>query len=236
MPESLTPHSSPLTPHSSEAVILVHGLFRNGWEMALLRLRLAAVGYRMVQFTYPTVRLSPEKNAKDLQAFIDRRVETETLHFVAHSLGGLVIRYLFHDFPKQRPGRIVTMGTPHQGSSVAAGLAHTLSGRLLLGESFEHGLSGDVPPWTKGHEIGVIAGSAGIGMGLLVTHLSRPNDGTVAVVETYLPNATDHITIPVSHVGMLLSDEVIYQTRCFLRRGSFDPRARGHARLRGDGG
>jgi triacylglycerol esterase/lipase EstA (alpha/beta hydrolase family) len=101
---------------------LVHGLFRNGWEMALLRLRLAAVGYRMVQFTYPTVRLSPEKNAKDLQAFIDRRVETETLHFVAHSLGGLVIRYLFHDFPKQRPGRIVTVGTPHQGSSIAAGL------------------------------------------------------------------------------------------------------------------
>ena len=76
MPESLTPHSSPrgvkgVTLHSSEAVVLVHGLFRNGWEMALLRLRLAAVGYRTVQFTYPTVRLSPEKNAKDLQAFID---------------------------------------------------------------------------------------------------------------------------------------------------------------------
>jgi pimeloyl-ACP methyl ester carboxylesterase len=236
MPESLTPHSSPLTLHSSEAVILVHGLFRNGWEMALLRLRLAAVGYRVVQFTYPTVRLSPEKNAKDLQAFIDKKIEAETLHFVAHSLGGLVIRYLFHDFPKQRPGRIVTMGTPHQGSSAAAGLAHTLSGRLLLGESFKHGLSGDVPPWTHGHEIGVIAGSAGIGMGLLVTHLSHPNDGTVAVVETHLPNATDHITIPVSHVGMLLSDEVTYQTRCFLRHGSFDPRARGHVRLRGHGG
>jgi pimeloyl-ACP methyl ester carboxylesterase len=228
MPESLTPHSS-------EAVVLVHGLFRNGWEMALLRLRLAAVGYRMVRFTYPTVRVSPEKNAKDLQAFIDR-IETETLHFVAHSLGGLVIRYLFHNFPQQRPGRIVTMGTPHQGSSAAASLSHTLSGRLLLGESFKHGLSGDVPSWTHGHEIGVIAGSAGIGMGLLVTYLSRPNDGTVAVVETYLPNATDHITIPVSHVGMLLSDEVIYQTRCFLRHGRFDPRACGHARLRGHGG
>ncbi|HZC03559.1 MAG TPA: alpha/beta hydrolase, partial [Gammaproteobacteria bacterium] len=136
----------------------------------------------------------------------------------------LVIRYLFHGFPKQRPGRIVTMGTPHQGSSAAASLSHTLSGRLLLGESFEHGLSGDVPPWTNRHEIGIIAGSAGIGMGLLITYLSRPNDGTVAVVETYLPNATDHITIPVSHVGMLLSDEVIYQTRCFLRHGRFDPR------------
>jgi pimeloyl-ACP methyl ester carboxylesterase len=203
---------------------LVHGLFRNGWEMALLRLRLAAVGYRTVQFTYPTVRLSPEKNAKDLQAFIDKKIEAETLHFVAHSLGGLVIRYLFHNFPQQRPGRIVTMGTPHQGSSAAASLVHTPSGRLLLGESFEHGLSGDVPPWTHGHEIGVIAGSAGIGIGRLVTHLGRPNDGTVAVVETYLPNTTDHIIIPVTHIGMLLSDEVIYQTRCFLRHGRFDPR------------
>jgi alpha-beta hydrolase superfamily lysophospholipase len=62
------------------------------------------------------VRLSPEKNAKDLQAFIDKKIETETLHFVAHSLGGLVIRYLFHDFPHQ-PQSIIEQSSlwPYKG-------------------------------------------------------------------------------------------------------------------------
>ncbi len=208
---------------ATETVVLVHGLFRNGWEMIPLRLRLAAAGYTTFQFTYSTVRLGPEQNARALQEFIDR-IEAKTLHFVGHSLGGLVIRYLFHAFPEQRSGRVVTLGTPHQGSSAAVSLANTVPGRLLLGESFEHGLSGQVPAWTNTHELGVIAGSSGIGMGVVVTQLSRPHDGTVAVVETYLPNAKDHIILPVSHFGMVLSEEVARQTRYFLRSGKFDHR------------
>lgn len=205
----------------TESIVLVHGLFRNGWEMIPLRLRLAAAGYRTFQFSYPSMRLGPEENARMLRDFI-YKIDTETVHLVGHSLGGLIIRYLFHDFPEQRPGRVVTLGTPHQGSSAAVSLANTPPGRLLLGESFEHGLSGRVPAWTNPHELGVIAGSSGIGMGAFVTELSRPHDGTVAVVETYLPHAKDHIILPVSHFGMLLSEEVARQTHYFLRLGKFD--------------
>ena len=59
-------------------------------------------------------------------------------------------------------------------------------------------------------------------MSPFVTQLSHPHDGTVAVVETYLPNAKDHIILPFSHFGMLLSEEVARQTHHFLKLGRFD--------------
>ena len=211
-----------MTPkQEKEAVVLVHGLFMNGWEMAVLRHRLAEAGFEPLRFTHPTVRQGPSANAHALQAFIEA-IETERLHFVAHSLGGLVIRYLFHLYPEQRPGRVVTLGTPHQGSRAAVRLADYDWGRLILGESFESGLAGDLPEWTGDYELGNIAGSYGLGMGRLLTRLPLPHDGTVAVRETHLPRAKDNLVLPVTHTGLLFSPEVARQVVHFLRCGRFE--------------
>ena len=204
----------------NEIVVLVHGLWVNGLEMGWLRRCLESAGYQAVQFSYPSITNTPFENAMDLNAMAER-LPAETVHFVGHSLGGIVIRHLFYHFPRQRPGRIVTLGTPHNGSAAAAGLASFLPGRLLLGKSLLHGLLGPLPPWNGEHELGSIAGTVRLGLGLLIRGIPRPSDGTVAVVETRLTGISNHIELPVSHTSMLFSRAVARQVCQFLQNGSF---------------
>ena len=203
-----------------ETVVLVHGLWVNGTDMTVLRRRLAQAGYNARQFTYPSVREPPAANAMALQAFI-RQLDGERLHFVGHSLGGIVIRHLFHDYPEQRPGRVVTLGTPHRASTAAVKLARWLPGRFALGESVRQGLLGGLPPWPTDRELGSIAGTLRMGLGMVIPDIPSPNDGTVALEETRILALKDHTTLPVSHFGLLLSRRVFHEVDHFLKHGRF---------------
>jgi pimeloyl-ACP methyl ester carboxylesterase len=205
----------------SEAVVLVHGLWMTGVDMALLRHRLRRCGFRTVQFSYPALRNNIHQNAACLNHFI-ARLNTDVVHLVGHSLGGLVIRQLFHEYPDQRPGRIVTLGTPHKGSLVAQRFNRYALGRMVLGRSRAPGLLGDIPPWAGQRDLGVIAGTLGIGVGRVIHGLPEPNDGTVAASETYLDGMTDHIAVHVSHTALLFSREAAQQTCAFLEQGRFN--------------
>lgn len=200
-------------------MVLIHGLWMKGPEMYLLRRRLRKAGYRVHQFSYRSVAHELAENARRLNDFV-RQLEGDTVHFVAHSLGGVVVRRLFHDYPNQRPGRIVTLGSPHTGSYVANRLSRSGLFRKLLGCSLTP-LSGELHPWAGGRELGSIAGSLSVGIGWLVRDLPRPNDGTVAVEETCLERMSDHLVVHTSHMAMLLSKRVARQTIHFLRHGCF---------------
>ncbi|MGM0412967.1 MAG: esterase/lipase family protein, partial [Pseudomonadota bacterium] len=170
-------------------VVLVHGLWMPGRDMALLARRLRRVGYSPEIFCYRTTRAPAPAHGADLARFVANRPEGE-VHLVGHSLGGLVIRYALAagiDRGIERPGRVVTLGTPHRGSSVARALAGHRTTRCLLGRAWEAGLDGDLPPWTGARELGSIAGTRPHGVGQLFGPLERPHDGTVAVAETRLP-------------------------------------------------
>ncbi len=201
-------------------MVLIHGLFMSGREMALLRRQLTAAGFSTRQFSYPSVRVSPAVAARLLGDFV-AGIEAPVVHYVAHSLGGLILRHFFHGDSDGRPGRAVTLATPHQGSRAAQAIAQTALGRRLLGQSVEQGLLGDSPSWQSERQLGVIAGSRGIGLGRFLARLDLPHDGTVAAAETKLSAATDRITLPVSHFGALFSREVADQVIYFLRQGRF---------------
>ncbi|MGH8585769.1 MAG: alpha/beta hydrolase [Gammaproteobacteria bacterium] len=201
-------------------MVLIHGLFMSGREMALLRRQLTGAGFSTRQFSYPSVRVSPAVAARLLGDFV-AGIEAPVVHYVAHSLGGLVLRHFLHGDPDGRPGRVVTLATPHQGSRAAQAIANTALGRRLLGRSIEQGLLGAVPAWPNQRALGVIAGSRGIGLGRFLARLDSPHDGTVAAAETELPAAADRIILPVSHFGGLFSRDVADQVIYFLRRGRF---------------
>ena len=202
----------------AEAVVLVHGLWLPGHELIYLQKRLQRGGYDCRIFHYASLRRRPRENAMRLAAFADA-IEAPVLHFVGHSLGGLIIRHLF-DYQPQRPGRIVTLGTPHRPSHTAQ-LLYRAALLPFLGMSIDQGLVGGAPAWTGSHPLGSIAGTRGIGMGRLVPGLPKPNDGTVAVAETECPHMLDHLRLPVTHTSMLFSREVADQATNFLARGSF---------------
>ncbi len=202
------------------AVVLVHGIWMNGMDMSLLRKRLNDSGFNTHQFTYHSLRNSPAENAIDLKVFSEK-INAKTIHYVGHSLGGLVIRHLLSYSPDPRTGRIVTLGTPHHPSSAAMRLRGFALGRMLLGRSTIRGLAGDLPPWNSNYELGVIAGNQRFGAGMLIPGIPKPSDGTVSVAETRLEQMTDHCVLPVTHTGMLFSKEAARQIVCFLLNGKF---------------
>ncbi|WP_018993758.1 MULTISPECIES: triacylglycerol lipase [unclassified Thioalkalivibrio] len=203
------------------SVVTVHGWHMPGLELALLERRLRAAGLEVYRFHYASRRQTPEQAARALAAFIEA-VPGDLVHLVAHSLGGIIVRHLFTVAPVQRPGRIVMLGSPLAGSRVAARLARNRLGRWWLGAALDRGLLGGSPV-LRGREIGMIAGSRPLGPAPLFAQMPPPHDGFVAVDETRGPDVTRHLTLPISHTGMLFDATVARETLHFLDRGDFLP-------------
>ncbi|HEC28176.1 MAG TPA: alpha/beta fold hydrolase [Gammaproteobacteria bacterium] len=203
-----------------ETVVLLHGLWMKSVVMQPLATRLRQAGFTTRCFSYPSVQTSPSGNAGLLHDFL-LPLQTERLHFVAHSLGGIVLLHYFQQFNEVRPGRVVMLGTPVAGSAHARKISQLPFSELSLGKSIEQGLLGGVPAWTGGRDLGMIAGTRGFGFGNLMGRSEGINDGAVYLDETRIPGLTDHISLAVSHSAMLLSRKVADQTIHFLKNGYF---------------
>ena len=202
--------------------VLVHGLWVHGVLMELQRRYLARMDFDAVSYSYPSVRATLTENAGRLALF-SRTLAAPCIHWVGHSLGGLVILRLLEREPALPPGRIVLLGVPYRDSYAGRVLAGSRFGARALGRSMREWLDAKKPANFPGREIGVIAGSLGVGLGrVLARGLPQPNDGVVTVAETELAAACDRIVLPVTHTGMLLSHGVARQTGAFLRDGRFD--------------
>ncbi len=209
---------------SSRLAVLVHGLWMSGFELGVLKHRLEAHGrFRATAFSYPSVRGSMADHVKSLIEFA-RSQKTDELHFIGHSLGGLVALKALQVTDDLPPGRAVLMGTPLQGSKAAQGVARMVPfGKAILGHAVNEEIIEWQPrEWSGRREVGVIAGSMGMGLGRLFAELPADHDGTVLVEETRLPGAKDHLVLSTSHTGMLFSAEVAQQAEYFLLNGRFD--------------
>ncbi len=209
-----------------EAVVLVHGIWSNGVDLWRLRLHLKQAGYDCYIFNYHVWQAPAEELAKRLHNFV-QDIDADIIHYVGHSFGGIILMHYFDQFPfkksgEKHEGRIVLLGSPVHGSAVGKRISRSPVTRWTLGKSLKSGITGDVPEWKGWQDIGVIAGTLPLGMGLLAGGPNPPHDGTVSVEETRLKGATDFITLPVSHSGMLLSTAVANHVITFLRSGQFD--------------
>lgn len=193
----------------------------SGFELSVLRRRVAAEGVHAVTFSYPSISGAMSDHVSALLEFA-RTQRTERLHFIGHSLGGLVVLralQLTDDLP---PGRAVLLGTPLQGSRAARGVSRLPFGKLILGAAVnEEIIEAASRQWSGRREVGVIAGSTGMGLGKLFATLDSDHDGTVLVEETRMPGCCDHLVLSTSHTGMLFSTEVAGQAAHFLREGRF---------------
>lgn len=203
------------------SVLLLHGIWMRKHITARLGSRLRAAGFQVIALNYPSVLGA----FHDHHTRIDRAladVDPATLHFVGHSLGGLVVL----DYLTQRPGlyadaRVVCLGSPLCGSEMAQRLRRVRLDTLGLGRAREPLLNG-LEAWRGAQSVGVIAGDMPIGWNLLLGRLPRPNDGSVAVAETRLPGISAHALVHASHTGLLFSPTAADLTLRFLREGRFE--------------
>jgi pimeloyl-ACP methyl ester carboxylesterase len=169
------------------------------------------------------VTSSVTDNAQALGKFLST-LRADALHLVGHSLGGLVILKLFEsgEAAQLPPGRIVLLGSPLNGSRAAQNLARLPFGKKIMGKGIrEELLSQRQRRWTGQRELGVIAGSLGLGLGRLVGVHGAASDGTILVDETRLSGMSQHLVLKVSHMGLPFSATVARQTGAFLSSGNF---------------
>ena len=205
-----------------EAVVLVHGLWMGTWVMAALGHRLRGCGYVDYYFDWSTHDEAPPAAAARLGEWIEERVQEPVVHLLGHSLGGLVVNHLLASDGFSRPGRVVLMGSPIQGSIQARRLAALPGGREILGASIAAGgLLEGVKPVTSGREVGVVAAIFPFEYSEFLGELDGPSDGVVRVVETFHPGAADTLVVRATHSGMLFSRDVAEEVCAFLREGRF---------------
>jgi pimeloyl-ACP methyl ester carboxylesterase len=196
----------------------------NGLESFLLRKRLAEAGFEPSVFRYPSTQGDIAGTAAALSVHMSE-FGNGPVHLVGHSLGGLVILESFEAQRELPQGRVVLLGSPVQGSRAARAVAAWSLGPHLLGRLAAAELTRSTPrAWRAERELGIIAGSRSAGMGRLFAELPAPNDGTVAVDETQIAGAKEHVVHDVSHTGMLMSAVVADSLVKFLISGSFGRR------------
>ena len=205
-------------------MVLVHGLWYGRASLWPLARALRRRGWACSLFGYSSVFRDPEDSAgrlADRVRELRREPTAPTLHFVGHSLGGLIILAMLRDLGATLPlGRTVLLGSPVNGNDVARRIGQLRLLRPLLGRAIEF-LDPGVAMLPEGLEVGAIAGTSPMGAGRFVSRLSPPHDGTVTVAETRMDGLADHLELPVTHTGLVLSGEVADAVDRFLRLGRF---------------
>lgn len=207
-------------------VVLVHGLWVGGWCWMAQSMHLQREGFDCALFSYPSVRSTLHENAAALARFLAAQ-DAPVVHLVGHSLGNALICRALMDYPETRPGRVVMVAPPFLDSLPARRFGTFAAGQAILGKTIEEWLATSPKQWDVPRDLGIIAGDLAFGLGMIVApELPSPHDGVVAVSETQIPGAKDHILLPVSHTGMLIAPSVARQAAQFLRSGSFSHRRR----------
>jgi len=199
---------------------MVHGLWYGSLALFPLGRKLQGLGFSVRHFKYAATSDKLETHARELHRFAMRE-KVQQQHFLGHSLGGLVILRMLADADNLPAGRVVLLGSPLGGSSVARKASGIPGSAKLLGQvstALEHGFS-TLP---SSHETGMIAGSRSFGLGMFTGGTDGPGDGTVGLHEAHVEGLKDRLVLPLTHTGMLFAAEVAIQSAAFLNSGHFE--------------
>lgn len=187
---------------------------------------LSAAGYRVRNIGYP----SRTAHFDDLVQHMRTEIEPCALdfagkvHFVTHSLGGIVLRAYLQDHRPENLGRIVMLAPPNHGSELVDVLAgfppfHAFYGPVAAELGTDPGsLPNRLGP--ADFELGIIAGNKSINpIGSWL--IPGPDDGAVSVASARLEGMTDFLVLPVTHFFIMADKTVAAETLHFLRHGRF---------------
>lgn len=211
--------------------VLLHGLARTAWSMKPVAATLTA-DYVVINVGYPS-RSAP------IAALAERAVGegfarcaaagAAPVHFVTHSLGGILVRQYAALHGSGGFGRVVMLAPPNGGSELVDVLREVPGFRSWNGPAgLELGTDAASVPRRLGpapFELGVIAGETRVAA--LGAWLPVPHDGKVSAASTRLEGMTDFLLVPVSHTFIMRDEAVLAAVRRFLRDGRFSDRETG---------
>jgi pimeloyl-ACP methyl ester carboxylesterase len=213
------------TPAAADCVILLHGLARTSAAMAEMEQAFAEHGYAVVNIDYPSRKYPIEELAPlAIGTALAQCPPAQTVHFVTHSLGGILVRHYLASHTIPQLGRVVMLAPPNQGSEVVDKL------RKMPGFALFNGPAGlqlgtgpdDLPRRLPAVDfpLGVIAGTRTFNL-LLSRLLPNPDDGKVSVASTRVEGMSAFVTVPYSHPFIMQRDAVIELALRFIASGRF---------------
>jgi triacylglycerol lipase len=212
---------------SGQCVVLLHGLWRTEVSMLGMALALKSAGYDVANITYPSLLEPIEVLAeRAVPAGIEecREHKPSRIHFVTHSLGGILVRQYLHQHTVAELGRVVMLGPPNQGSELADAIYALRYLRWLQPQAVPQLGTGEASvPRNLGpvdFELGVIAGTEDT-LGVWPFAPEAVSDGTVAVSETRVEGMADFIAMSAGHTFMMWQSDVQAQVLHFLAHGRF---------------
>lgn len=210
-----------------DGIVLLHGIARRSGSLGTLENVLKTDGYATLNLDYPARRSSIEEIVAFAHGPISRfGAECDgRLHFVTHSMGGLVARAYITRHRPERLGHVVMLAPPNEGSEIADLLRDNPLYRAFFGPAGAE-LGTDRPDALSAilgevdYPLGIIAGDRSL-YPLSSLLLPGANDGRVSVERTRVAGMSDHITIHSNHPLIMRAPEAIEQTRHFLKHGRF---------------
>lgn len=208
-------------------VVLLHGLGRTGLSMRVLDSACRHAGHKTLAPSYGFRTAVPVIVADLAPKIADFAAEVDgPLHFITHSLGGIVARALLKAHRPANLGRVVMLAPPNAGSELVDTLERLGLDRIVLGPASRYLRT--IRPETAEARLGAVDFDLGIIAGNrpldpIIPRLLMPgaNDGKVSVAATRVAGMRDHIVLPVQHTLMVGDRRVIDQTMAYLSTGAF---------------
>jgi len=212
-----------------EHVILLHGLIRNSDSLSKIEAALIEADFSTDNRDYPSrqdsIRNLADSTIGEALARPEAR-RAKRVHFVTHSMGGILVRDYLSRNECVNLGRVVMLAPPNQGSEVIDRIGHwPIVGWLNGPSGDELGTGPDSLPNRLGpvnYPVGVIAGDRSINW-INSMILPGPDDGKVTVERTKVEGMADHLVVHATHPMIMRNETVIAQTLHFLRAGRFEP-------------
>jgi pimeloyl-ACP methyl ester carboxylesterase len=216
--------SSPCT----AGVVLLHGIAGRSLMLRRMERALQRAGFATLNLDYQSRKKPLDELAEDIHPAIAAFAAEHAgpIHFVTHSMGGLLARVYIARHRPPRLGRVVMLGTPNGGSEMADRLKHISLYRAYFGPAglqlvtTKDATLAALPPLD--YEVGIIAGNRFLDPISALLLLPWPNDGRVSVESCKLDDMADHTTVKASHMGLLVHPTSVRQTIAFLRHGRFE--------------
>ena len=215
-----------MTIQGAERVILLHGLARSSNSMTKMETALVEAGYQVSNIGYPSRKHRIEDFAKMVRKeVLETSDEGDTLHFVAHSLGGIILRYIQKKDPLENLGKVVMLSPPNQGSEVVDKLGDWPLFKWINGPAGcqlgtdENGFVKSLG--TVDFELGILTGDRSINL-ILSLMIPGKDDGKVSVGNAKVAGMNDFMILHVSHPYIMKNKTSIHQTIHYLHSGQFD--------------
>ncbi len=210
-----------------EYVVLFHGLARTKRSMTKMEKHLYAEGFGVLNMGYPSRSKTIEELAEEIiphSIMLCHEKGARKIHFVTHSLGGIMVRYYLKHHHVSELGRVVMLSPPNGGSEIVDKFRQNCIFKWLNGPAGQQlGTDKDSLPKKLGSvafELGVITGDRSINL-LLSIIIPGTNDGKVSVTNAKVDGMKEFIIIHSSHPFIMKNRHAIDHTTAFLRHGTF---------------